>query len=153
MNIDPQIDTGWFQGRLADKRLSQRQLAKRMGLDPAAVSLMLRGKRKMSAAEAADIAVLLGVSADEVLLHAGSVPVMPSLRSTVATDARGNVALVARDVATAAPVVGSADVQAVGMLELPVPMSDGSVARLVLPRAMTKQDAERISAIVGALAL
>lgn len=66
-----QIDTKWFKDRLADCKLSQRGLARAMGLDPAAVSLTLRGKREMKIAEAAQIARLLGVPADEVMQHAG----------------------------------------------------------------------------------
>jgi transcriptional regulator with XRE-family HTH domain len=68
------IDTRWFQDLLADRRLSQRRLAKQLGLDPAAVSLMFRGKRRMQMHEAADVARLLGVSLDEVLAHAGIRP-------------------------------------------------------------------------------
>jgi len=65
------VDTKWFRDRLADQRLSQRGLARQLGLDPAAVSLTLRGKREMKIAEAAAIARLLGVPADEVMEHAG----------------------------------------------------------------------------------
>lgn len=65
------VDTRWFQGRLADKRLSQRKLAARLGLDPAAVSLMLRGRRKMTVIEAKEIARALGVEVGEVLGHLG----------------------------------------------------------------------------------
>lgn len=65
------INTHWFQNRLADRRLSQRGLAKKLGLDPAAVSLMFRGKRRMQMHEAADVAHLLGVTMNEVLEHAG----------------------------------------------------------------------------------
>lgn len=65
------IDTKWFTDRLADQRMSQRGLARALGLDPAAVSLTLRGKREMKIAEAAAIARLLGVPADEVMEHAG----------------------------------------------------------------------------------
>lgn len=65
------IDTAWFTDRLAQRRLSQRGLAKLMGLDPAAVSLMLRGKRKIILEEAAQLAVLLDVSVTEVLERAG----------------------------------------------------------------------------------
>ena len=65
------IDTHWFKDRIADKRLSQRKLASLMGLDPGALSLALNGKRKMSAAEASDIARLLDVDVTEVLTHAG----------------------------------------------------------------------------------
>lgn len=66
-----EIKTEWFRDRLADKRMSQRGLARAMGLDAAAVSLMLRGKREMKLAEAAEIARLLGVPAEEVLANAG----------------------------------------------------------------------------------
>jgi transcriptional regulator with XRE-family HTH domain len=65
------IDTQWFTDRLAERRLSQRQLAKMMGLDNAAVSLMLRGKRKMSLDEAAQLAVLLQSTTAEILEAAG----------------------------------------------------------------------------------
>lgn len=43
-----------------------------IGMDPSAVSLMLNGKRRMSAKEAADVACLLGVPVGEVLRHAGA---------------------------------------------------------------------------------
>lgn len=65
------INTQWFTTRLADKQMSQRSMAKLIGLDPAAVSLLLRGKRKMTVEEAGQIADLLGVHVDEVLRHAG----------------------------------------------------------------------------------
>lgn len=65
------VDTKWFRDRLSDQRLSQRGLARQLGLDPAAVSLTLRGKREMKIAEAAAIARLLGVPADDVMEHAG----------------------------------------------------------------------------------
>lgn len=68
------INTDWFVTRLADRSLSQRQLAKLMGLDSAAVSLMFRGKRKMALDEAAQLAVLLQSTTAEVLEAAG-VPV------------------------------------------------------------------------------
>lgn len=65
------MDTKWFRDRLADRQMSQRALARAMGLDAAAVSLMLRGKREMKLNEAAEIARLLGVGADDVLQAAG----------------------------------------------------------------------------------
>lgn len=42
-----------------------------MGLDPSALSLMLRGKRKITIEECAQLAVLLDVSTTEVLERAG----------------------------------------------------------------------------------
>lgn len=142
MNLT-KIDNQWFRGRLADRRLSQRQLARLMNLDPSAVSLMLRGKRKASSTEVAEIARLLGVSADDVVVHLGSAPTVPAGRAEP-------VALVARDVTTSAPQATPA---ALGVIELPVPMADGSVARLSLPRGMRKEDAERIATLVRALAV
>lgn len=65
------VNTKWFRDRIADQRMSQRGLARLLGLDAAAVSLMLRGKREMKIAEAAAIARLLGVPADEVMAQAG----------------------------------------------------------------------------------
>lgn len=65
------MDTKWFRDRLADRQMSQRGLARALGLDAAAVSLMLRGKREMRLNEAAEIARLLGVPADDVLQAAG----------------------------------------------------------------------------------
>jgi transcriptional regulator with XRE-family HTH domain len=65
------INTEWFRERLAQKRISARLLSKRLGLDAAAVSLMLRGKRRMSLDEANKVAEELDVSVTEVLRQAG----------------------------------------------------------------------------------
>lgn len=65
------MDTKWFRNKLSDAQLSQRKLALALGLDAAAISLMLRGRREMRLNEAADIARLLGVAASEVLEAAG----------------------------------------------------------------------------------
>jgi transcriptional regulator with XRE-family HTH domain len=131
-DVQERIDTRWFQDRLADKQLSQRQLAARLRLDPAAVSLMLRGRRKMSVAEAAEIANYIGVEVDEVLRHAGAHPLYSSLETP-----RGDTTI----------VVGQGDV------EIPVPLAGGAIANLRLPAVLTKADAQRIAAIVTALAV
>lgn len=65
------IDTQWFVDRIAARKLSLRGLAKLMGLDPAALSLAFRGKRKITLEEAAQLSVLLDVSTTEVLERAG----------------------------------------------------------------------------------
>lgn len=54
--------------------MSLRQLAKKIELDPSALSLTFRGKRKMTLEEANQIANLLGVQVTEILRQAG-VPV------------------------------------------------------------------------------
>lgn len=65
------VNEKWFRDRITDKGTSARQIAHKMGLDPAAMSLMLRGKRGMSPQEGADLAQILGVTYEEVLRHAG----------------------------------------------------------------------------------
>ena len=65
------MDTGWFRDLLVTKKMSQRALAKLLGLDPAAVSLMFRGKRRMTLQEAAEISELLGVALSDVMRRAG----------------------------------------------------------------------------------
>lgn len=139
------VNTRWFQNGLADVKVSQRRLAKMMGVDPSAVTLMLKGRRAMSASEAALIAKVLGVPVDDVLREAGI--------------AGGNVASF-RPKGDGAPAVAAVEVvvtkskvvESVATFTLPVPMSDGSTAQLVLPRELTKADAERIAAVVVALA-
>lgn len=65
------IDTHWFVSQLGAKRMSQRQLARFMGIDPASVHRLLQGKRPMRFDEATQLASLLGVTVDDVLRHAG----------------------------------------------------------------------------------
>lgn len=65
------INTAWFRDRIADRQMSQRALARAMGLDSSAVSLLLRGKREMKLTEAAEIARLIGVPVSDVLENAG----------------------------------------------------------------------------------
>lgn len=65
------MNTEWFRQLLSTRKLSQRGLAKLLELDPAAVSLMLRGQRKMTNEEAHQISMILGVPITEVLRQAG----------------------------------------------------------------------------------
>lgn len=65
------INTHWFKSLMADRNVSQRELARRIGIDHSALSLALRGKREMKMAEAAGIARLLGVPVAEVMENAG----------------------------------------------------------------------------------
>lgn len=65
------VNRRWFENQLANRKLSQRRLAALIGIDPSAMSLMLSGKRKMSAVEAGEVAKHLGVQVDDVLRHAG----------------------------------------------------------------------------------
>lgn len=65
------MNTEWFRQLMAARKLSQRGLAKLLSLDPAAVSLMMRGQRRMTNQEAHQISVILGVPITEVLRQAG----------------------------------------------------------------------------------
>lgn len=89
------MQTEWFKERLAQRKLSQRKLANLMGLDPAAVSLMLRGQRKMTSEEAHFIASTVGVPVTEVLRRAG-IEVLDDVRAvpiTASTNDHGEVTL------------------------------------------------------------
>ena len=65
------LNKAWFQERLKTLGISQRQLAKRIGLDPAALSYMLAGKRAMSMDEAKAIADIFLLPVTEVMRQAG----------------------------------------------------------------------------------
>lgn len=89
------IDTDWFKQKLAERKLSQRQLAKLMNLDPAAITLTLRGQRKMTNEEANFIASAIGVPVTEVLRQAG-VEVLDDVRAvpiSAAVDRKSAVTL------------------------------------------------------------
>lgn len=74
------VNTKWFRAQLAANDMSMRRLAKLLELDPSAVSLMLRGKRTMTADEANRISGLLTVPVTEVLAQAG-IPIEEDARS------------------------------------------------------------------------
>lgn len=65
------INADWFRDRLKAIKLSQRALAKRMGVDPAAISYMLQGKRNMSMEEAKLMADIFLMPVTEVMRQAG----------------------------------------------------------------------------------
>lgn len=78
------INTEWFREQLEERKLSARGLARKMKLDPASVSYMLRGKRRMTSAEANTIATILGLPTTEVLRQAG-VPVNEDVHTVMLT--------------------------------------------------------------------
>ncbi|TCQ10128.1 helix-turn-helix protein [Rhizobium sp. PP-F2F-G36] len=63
------INTVWFHDRLNAKEKSLRDLARFLGLDPSAVSRMLKGERKMTAEEQDQIAAFLDVGIIDVAAH------------------------------------------------------------------------------------
>ena len=65
------FNKNWFIDKLKAIKLSQRGLAKKMDLDPAAVSYMFNGKRDMSMDEAKSIAGIFGMPVTEVMRQAG----------------------------------------------------------------------------------
>lgn len=65
------MNTKWFRQQLDARKISQRGLARLMGLDAAAVSLMLRGQRRMTSDEAHQISNIFGMPITEVLRQAG----------------------------------------------------------------------------------
>lgn len=109
------VNTRWFRERLAERDMSMRRLAKLLELDPSAVSLMLRGKRTMTADEANRISGLLTIPVTEVLAQAG-IPIEDDARSFPVkawVDARG--ALHTITAKNARRVVGPRDVPGAGL--------------------------------------
>jgi transcriptional regulator with XRE-family HTH domain len=74
----PSVDTQWFRGLLAERRMSQRKLAKAMHLDPAALSLLLRGRRNLRLKEAEQLSSLLQIPLGEILAHFGVKALAPN---------------------------------------------------------------------------
>jgi transcriptional regulator with XRE-family HTH domain len=62
-----EVDTAALQGRIRDLKLTQRALADHLGADAATVSMLLRGKRRITPAEAKQIAGFLKLPIGEVL--------------------------------------------------------------------------------------
>jgi transcriptional regulator with XRE-family HTH domain len=106
------MNTRWFRDRLKGIELSQRGLAKLLDVDAAAVSYMLRGKRKMSLHEANRIAQILGVPASEVMRQAG-IKVDDNIKRVPVSgvcDAAGNINMLAPK--THEKIIAPADVPA-----------------------------------------
>jgi len=65
------VNTKWIQDQLHQHGITQRELATRLKRDPAAISLMLHGKRLLRLGEASTLARLLGVPLEELMTHMG----------------------------------------------------------------------------------
>jgi hypothetical protein len=65
------INKQWFVEQLESHKISQRGLAKKIGVDPAAISYTLSGSRKMTMPEAKAIADVLLLPVTEVMRQAG----------------------------------------------------------------------------------
>ncbi len=105
------FDRTWFQARLREVDVSQRALAKTLGLDPAAITQTFKGERELKIEEAKKMAEVLRVGLSEVLRRAG-VDVDDDIHMTPVVgymDGRGEVTFVAH---------GSED-RAVGPADLP----------------------------------
>lgn len=61
----------WFKAALADRQISQRELARQLEMEPSGLNRRLRGYVRLQLADAAKIAKLLEVPVAEVLNNAG----------------------------------------------------------------------------------
>jgi transcriptional regulator with XRE-family HTH domain len=68
------VNAAWFRTRLSEVEKSQRQMAEVIGRDPAAVTLLLKGERRIQLDEAEKLAVFLKRPLAEVLEAAGIDP-------------------------------------------------------------------------------
>jgi len=109
------VNTKWFREKLAERGLSQRALARKLGIDQSAISLTFSGRRRMQFKEAADIARLIGLPVSDVLKNAG-VPVddgKQTIPIAAIYDGHGEVHCIGYDGDRIAP---------------PIPMPSGSTA-------------------------
>lgn len=65
------VNKKWFLERMAARGMNQAEFAKAMGLDPSAMSRMLKGGRAMQLHEAGRAAEVLNATAREVMIAAG----------------------------------------------------------------------------------
>lgn len=65
------INDQFFRDALQAADKSQREMARFMGLDPSAITLMFQGRRAMQLTEAQQIAQFLGIAIEDVLRNAG----------------------------------------------------------------------------------
>lgn len=68
------INTKWLLDQLKRKKMSQRQLAKALGLDQSSLNNIVHGKRKVALHEAARISQILGIPLEEFMEQAGLSP-------------------------------------------------------------------------------
>lgn len=65
------FDKQWFVTRLREREWSQREFAKKVGIDAGRISVLFKGSKAMLLHEAQSIGDKLHVAASEVLKHAG----------------------------------------------------------------------------------
>lgn len=65
------IDKKWFENAMKDRGMSQRQFAKRVGLDPSQISLLLSGKRRTKKSDILMFAENLNAPVNDVLRAVG----------------------------------------------------------------------------------
>jgi transcriptional regulator with XRE-family HTH domain len=146
------FDRAWFQNRLKAVEVSQRQLAKHLGIDPASVTQTFKGERELKIEEAKKIAEVLKVGMNEVLRRAG-IDVKDDIHMTPVVgymDGRGEVTFVAHG--SEDRVVGPADLPADAIaIQARTAMSKmASLDRWILFLSMAK---EQPDALAGRLCL
>lgn len=65
------IDSDWFYKRIDAADMSLREVARKIDMDPTALSRTLRGQRRLQMGEVERLADVLSVTLDDVLSHAG----------------------------------------------------------------------------------
>jgi len=66
------IDLKWFRALLKTRKMSQKELADAIHMNPSSMSLTLSGKREVRLGEAQQIARVLDLSIEELVAHFGN---------------------------------------------------------------------------------
>lgn len=66
------IDLKWFRALLKARKMSQKELADAIHMNPSSMSLTLSGKREIRLGEAQQIAKVLDLAIEELVAHFGN---------------------------------------------------------------------------------
>lgn len=85
------IDTQWFTNAMAAVKLSQNEVAARMGMDRGAFSKTMRGLRRIQVAEIKPLAFVLQQTEEEVYRRSGAIGAIAPARLPAAVANRGTI--------------------------------------------------------------
>ena len=145
------IDKKWFDDLLMDRRMTQRELAAAIDMDPSSLNLLLQGKRRMTTQKASDIARILGVSIEDVIAHSGGTQTDHRGRVPLIGHIDGNAAMIASDSTQSAISPGALEPGSVAATFLtagtPIDLMHGWLSFLAPQRGPTLSDIDRTAIV------
>lgn len=78
MPADTSIDHGWLMSRLAELNMTQRNVADRTGINRSTVNRLFKGDRDWKSHHIREIADIMQVTTNELMIHIGAKPLKAS---------------------------------------------------------------------------